>query len=268
MKSTSEFKDDIIVDIQDLSIGYNVPHYPATSWRDSFINLISSPLDYFFKEDDHVLLLDNINLKVRRGDRLGILGNNGSGKTSLCRYICGIYQTQQLNKIKINGHVKGIFDTEVAVLPELSGHENLELLSHFFYPELSSSERKQVIKEIEEFCELGKFIDAPFKLYSKGMKARLFLSLVSSRPSNLLVLDEVFNGADYFFNEKITQRIKETIFSSGAVIFISHSNALIQEVCNRVIVFKDKKIVFDGSPDDGIKFYTEQCSNVTLHANS
>ncbi len=99
------------------------------------------------------------------------------------------------------------------------------------------------------------------------MKARLFLSLISSRPVDLLVLDEVFNGADHFFNEKITERIKNTIRKSGAVLFVSHSMDLISDVCNRVIVFKNKKIVFDGPILEGIAFYQEHCNETHIQGS-
>ncbi|MBY0412921.1 MAG: ATP-binding cassette domain-containing protein [Bdellovibrionales bacterium] len=262
-KSKNESDNKSILEIKNFSISYSVPYYRSNTFRDSFIKAFASPIDFIFKSDDRVLLLDNISLTVNRGDRVGILGNNGSGKTSLCRYISGIHKSES-ESIKINGVVKGIFDTEVAILPELSGKENLELLTHFFYPELSNAERIRIAADTEAFCDLGKYIDVPFKLYSKGMKARIFLSLVSSQAVDLLILDEVFNGADYFFNEKITERIKNTIYKSGAVLFVSHSNELIEEVCNRVIVFKNKKIVFDGDPKEGVAFYKEHCDQTQI----
>ena len=263
MKSISDFNDEIIVKIKNFSISYNVPYYKAHSFRDSFVTAVSSPIDFIFKTDDRVLLLDNISLEIKKGERVGILGNNGSGKTSFCRFLSGIHSAEN-RSMQINGVVKGIFDTEVAILPELSGKENLELLAHFFYPELNKIERKNIIEDTEKFCDLGKYIDVPFKYYSKGMKARLFLSLISSHPVDLLILDEVFNGADYFFNEKITARIKDTILKSGAVVFVSHSNELLLEVCNRVIVFKNKRIVFDGEPKEGVQFYKENCDQTQI----
>ena len=267
MTSISISKEEFILEVDRFSISYNVPYYKSQSFRDLFVSAVSSPVEFIFKTNDRVLLLDNISLKIKKGDRLGILGNNGSGKTSFCRYVTGIHKPQNHHYFKVKGVVKGIFDTEVAVFSELSGRENLEILAHFFYPELCSSERKKIIQETEAFCDLGKYIDVPFKLYSKGMKSRLFLSLISSHPVDLLVLDEVFNGADYFFNEKITKRIKETIEKSGAVIFVSHSNELIEDVCNRVIVFKNKKIVFDGLPKDGVAFYKENCEQTIIQGS-
>jgi ABC-type polysaccharide/polyol phosphate transport system ATPase subunit len=253
---------DVILEIENFSISYKVQYYANQSFRDSFVRLLTSPVDFFFGDNDRMVLLDNISLTIKRGDRIGILGSNGSGKTSLCRYVAGIHGKKK--KIRINGLVKGIFDTEVAILPELSGRENLQILTHFFFPELNKKERQEIIRETAEFCDLGKFLDVPFKIYSKGMRARLFLSLISSRPTDLLILDEVFNGADHFFNEKITARIKQAIHMSGAVMFVSHSNHLVEEVCNRVIVFDNKKIVFDGNPKEGIAYYTTNCQRTLI----
>jgi ABC-type polysaccharide/polyol phosphate transport system ATPase subunit len=262
MSYISKSNSENVLDIKNFTISYAIPYYKSQSFRDSFVEIIKSPMDFLLSGNDRIIVLDNINFKINKGERVGIIGNNGSGKTSLCRYICGLYGDSK--KIKINGLVKGVFDTEVVVLPELSGRENLEVLAHFFFPELDSKERIEVINDAAEFSELGNFLDVPFKLYSKGMKARLFLSLISSRPTELLILDEVFNGADHFFSEKMSTRIKKVIEESGAVIFISHSQDLILEVCNRVVVFDNKKIVYDGSPQDGINFYHSHCQGTGI----
>ncbi len=266
MSSTLKSNDDSnILEVKNFSISYNVPYYKAHNLRDVFIAALSSPVDFFLMGSDKVIVLDHINLTLKKGERLGILGNNGCGKTSLCRYISGIFGDHK--KIKLNGKVKAIFDTEVAVLPELSGRENLEVLSLLFYPECTKEEREKIIQDTIEFCDLGKYIDVPFKLYSKGMRARLFLSLVSSKPSDLLILDEVFSGADLFFSEKMSKRIKEVIENSKSVIFITHSMDLLTEVCNRAIVLDNKKIVFDGSPDEAIVYYKSNCARTEIQGH-
>lgn len=261
----SKSKSDVVLDVTNFTISYSMPYYRSQSFRDLFINAVKSPIDFLLKEKERMLVLDNISLKIHKGEIVGIIGNNGCGKTSLCRYICGIYG--HVDNIKINGYAKGIFDTEVIVLPELSGRENLQVLTHFFFPELSKAERIIVSKNASEFSELGKFLDVPFKLYSKGMRARLFLSLISSRPTDLLILDEVFNGADHFFSEKMATRIKKVINESGAVIFISHSHDLILEICNRVLVFDNKKIIFDGNPAEGVDYYHSNCRSSGVQGN-
>lgn len=254
--------EENILEIDGFSVIYEVPYYRGQSLRDLFVGLFSSPVKYFLNKDNRIVVINNLSLTLRKGERLGILGNNGCGKSSLCRYISGLHG--HVPQIKVNGRVKAIFETEAAVLPELSGRENLEVLIHMFYPECSKAERMEIQKDVESFCDLGNFLDVPFKLYSKGMRARLFLSLISARPTDLLILDEVFNGADHFFSEKITRRVKDLIEQSGAVIFVSHSFDTVKEVCNRVIVLKDRTIVFDGDPEQGIQYYKEHCEQTMI----
>ncbi len=97
----------------------------------------------------------------------------------------------------------------------------------------------------------------PFHLYSNGMQARLSLSLVSGKPCDLLILDEVFDGADAEFRERVSKRILSTIEKSGAVIFVSHGMEQIRKVCNRVIVLVGGQILHDGGVNEGIERYNE-----------
>jgi ABC-type polysaccharide/polyol phosphate transport system ATPase subunit len=109
--------------------------------------------------------------------------------------------------------------------------------------------------EAIEFSELGHFIDIPFRQYSKGMQARLMLSIISSQSSDIIILDEVLDGADYSFQQKLSHRMKKFINSSGASIFVSHSVEQIREVCDQVMVMEKGKIIFSGQREEGIQFY-------------
>jgi ABC-type polysaccharide/polyol phosphate transport system ATPase subunit len=93
--------------------------------------------------------------------------------------------------------------------------------------------------------------------YSKGMQTRVCLSLISALPSQLLILDEVFDGADQYFKEKVTHRVTEMIQKSGAALFVTHSIAQVRQVCNRVIVLNNSRIEFDGQVEPGIRYYLE-----------
>jgi ABC-type polysaccharide/polyol phosphate transport system ATPase subunit len=114
-----------------------------------------------------------------------------------------------------------------------------------------------MVEEAIEFSELGHFIDVPFNQYSKGMQSRLLLSLISSQPADILILDEVFDGADIFFQKKLAERMKSFIQKAGATIFVSHSLAQIKEVCNKVLVIHNGKVRFFGDVDPGIESYLQ-----------
>jgi ABC-type polysaccharide/polyol phosphate transport system ATPase subunit len=254
MNSTSTCKT--ILSVRGLNITYKTALFHGRGLREAFIELFTSPLQFLMRRPHNLHLLNNISFDVRQGDRVGILGVNGCGKTSLCRAIAGMHGIQEA--IQLHGQVRAIFDTSVVVQPELSGEENAFILANLLFSDLPKSERHQLANEALTFSELGEFRHSAFKYYSKGMKARLFLSIVSAKPCDLLILDEVFNGADAFFNEKITLRIKEMIAKSSAVLFVSHSVETVLDVCNRVIVIENQKIAFDGDVQEGVNFYLAQ----------
>lgn len=253
MSSISTSNESTILKVENLDITYRLSFHGMRTVRDVFVKALNNPVKLLFREKPTLDLLENLSFELKKGERLGILGVNGSGKTSLCRTIAGMHGKNK--KIKVKGSVRAIFDTSIVVQPELSGAENAWILTNLLYDTYPKQEREQIIKDALEFSELGEFAHTPFKHYSKGMKSRLFLSVVSARPCDLLILDEVFSGADTFFNEKITKRVEEMIRDSGAVIFISHQPELIDKVCNRVIVLHDKKIAFDGDPEKAVEFY-------------
>src|SRR5262249_15637671 len=150
-------------------------------------------------------------------------------------------------KVTVRGRTRAIFDTSVGIFPELTGRENARILVQFMYPD-EYRQHDEIIEESLEFSELGKFVDMPFKMYSNGMQARLCLSLVSAVAPDLLILDEVFDGADKFFRAKISGRVVRLIEDSGAVIFVSHSMDQLAKVCTRVIYLRENKLFFDGDP--------------------
>ncbi len=111
------------------------------------------------------------------------------------------------------------------------------------------------MNEALEFSELGHFLDIPFRQYSKGMQTRLMLSLISSQATDILILDEVLDGADYFFQQKLSVRMKNFIASAGATVFISHIADQIREVCDQVLVMNKGKIGFFGAVEEGLDYY-------------
>jgi ABC-type polysaccharide/polyol phosphate transport system ATPase subunit len=254
MNSTSTC--DTILEIKNLNISYKTTMFHGGGLRDAFTQLLTSPIKFLMRRPHNLDLLKDINLTIKKGEKVGLIGINGSGKTSLCRAIAGMHGLQK--SIHVNGDVRAIFDTAVVIQPELSGEENAYILVNLLYPELSKAERISIAKEAIEFSELGEFQYSAFKYYSKGMKARLFLSIVSARPCDLLILDEVFNGADSFFNAKITKRVKEMIEKSHAVLFVSHSVDTLKEICERGVVIRDNGISFDGNINDAVDFYLNQ----------
>ena len=247
----------VVAEVENLHIDFNLNIHKTNSLRDTFVSFVSAPFNFLFKPIEKLHVIKGISFKIKEGEKVGIIGINGVGKTSLCRALAGMYFPTH-GKVKTYGNVRAIFDTSVGIMPELTGRENVFLISELMFPEIPLSKRVEFVEEVIEFSELQHFADTPFKNYSKGMQARLCLSLISAKESDLLILDEVFDGADQFFQEKIAKRVLSIIKDSGAVVFVSHSPHQIEIACNRLILLKDGKILFDGDIQEGLKVYNNE----------
>ena len=246
----SILNSNTILKLTDLHMAFDAELYKTMSFKDSFVR----KLTFSGKQVSALHVIKGINLELKKGDKLGILGVNGSGKTTLCRLISGILAPTS-GEISLNGECRSIFNTTIGVIPELTGRENARLLVKFIFPKESVKEQEALLKNAFEFSELKEFLDIPFQNYSKGMQARLCLSVISSKASDLLILDEVFDGADLFFQEKMRVRISEVIKDSGVTILVSHGLDQIRAVCNKVLVLDSGKIKFLGDVEKGIKAY-------------
>lgn len=250
MNSTEE--SNSLLTVKNVGVFFELEHYHQEGVRDVFISAATHPWDFLFKKKELFYVLDDVSLSIRPGMRLGILGVNGSGKTTLCRCLAGMI-TPQKGEIISDAEIRAIFDTGTGIMPELTGRENAMLLARLFFP--MEKDLLPIVNEAIEFSELGHFIDIPFKQYSKGMQSRLILSLISAKSTDILILDEVFDGADVFFQKKLADRMINFIHGSKASIFVSHSIAQIRQVCNQVMVLHQGKIIHFGEVEAGYEKY-------------
>jgi ABC-type polysaccharide/polyol phosphate transport system ATPase subunit len=245
----------VLVEIVDLGVHRQLDLYRYRTFRDSFVAFFRLQKTH---QTQPVPVLQGISLTLRAGDRLAVLGANGAGKSTLCRCIAKLMPYDQ-GTVRTFGSIRAIFETQLAVQAELTGRENGHFLGDFLYPHLDKKKKRLMVEEALEFSGLGAYLDAPFKTYSYGMQTRLGLSILSSAPSDILVLDEVFQGADRGFQKRIAERFNNIIALSGAVVFVSHSPDEIREVCNRVLVLDQGRQVYIGGVPDGIAKYEELC---------
>ena len=248
------YSNNELINLSNINLGFDLKKTNQSSVKDSFIKIIQSPLEFLFSKNDMFHCLQNINFNISEGDLIGLIGRNGAGKTSLCQVISkNIFPTS--GTLSVNCEIRGVFSANPQIFPELSGKENAKIVSRLLYPKLSRDEINLIALESLNFAGLKEFEDVPIKKYSKGMSSRLFLSLVTARPTDLLILDEVFDGTDIFFKEKFLPRLENIIKLSKASIFINHDIGMLQKIVNRVVVLEKGKIVFDGNPIKGFFYY-------------
>ncbi len=243
---TSITTSNPLLEVSHLHLSFDLDLQKGHTVRDAFVQLLRAPMKTFLERKNVHPVLEDVSFSMEKGDIMAVIGENGSGKTSLCRCIAGMILAQQ-GTIHRPQNIQAVFSTASAIHFSLTGRENAFLLGELLFPTLKKEELNEVIEEALEFSELGKFQEAPFYTYSKGMQARLFLSVVTARPTELLILDEVYDGADEFFQDKMKERMHKVIHESGAVLFISHNAELVSQLCNKALVIHDKKLAFQGS---------------------
>lgn len=208
----------------------------------------------FFSPFEYKPVLNNINLKVYKGESLGILGRNGEGKSTLLRTIAGII-TPNKGTCKVHIEISPLLALGAGLELELTGIENIKI-----YSALSGNYNKKtiasVIDNIANFSELSiEQLQMPTKMYSTGMLARLaFSSVVTSQP-DLMMIDEVLAVGDKGFQEKCKRRIHEIKQAGATILFISHNPDEIIEICERGICIEHGQISCDGTSQEASKKY-------------
>lgn len=142
---------NLILNLKGFTISYEPTYHRSRTIRDFFVELVKNPFNYFFTYADRIVVLRKVNLEVNKGDVIGILGTNGVGKTSLCRYLSGIIKHPN---VEIHGDTSALFDGNVAIYPDLTGRENAIVLVELIYSNLSAHEKKELIEEAVIFSEL------------------------------------------------------------------------------------------------------------------
>ncbi len=200
----------------------------------------------------HFTLFSELDLQIKSGQRLGIIGANGSGKSSLLRLIAGIYRPQS-GQMEVNGDITPLFGLGLGIHPELSGYKNIIASGLHFGG--TPKEMRCAAPGILEFAGLEKFADMPFKNYSNGMRARLLFSIAVHSTPQILALDEVFAGGDAEFQGKAERKLMEMIDECEILLFASHSLDLVKTICNRAIWMDHGQILADGEPADVCEQY-------------
>ena len=199
--------------------------------------------------------VNNVCLDIHEGDRLGIIGRNGAGKSTILKAIGGIYPLTN-GTIEVKGIIRALFELNLGFDFDATGRENI------MYRGLLLGELPSVVKaktqEIIDFAELGEFIDYPVKAYSAGMQVRLAFAISTSIRGEIVLLDEVIGAGDAAFFKKAKARITDLIQSAKILVLVSHDLGSIKEFCNRVIWMDNGSIMADGKPEEVINSYLKQ----------
>lgn len=226
------------VKIEDLTIEYDIiANLPNTIER-----LITLALRRELRTSK-IKALDKITFEIGRGEIVGIVGNNGAGKSTLLKAISQIiYPTS--GRIRVWGNVVALLGLGVGFHNEFLGRENLFLYSAILGR--SRQRTEELYDEIVEFAELEDFIDAPLRVYSRGMAARLGFAVAMAERPEILIIDEVFSVGDANFRGKCLLRFDDFCDAGSTILIVSHNLLFIKDICNRVLQLEKGRIIRDG----------------------
>lgn len=196
--------------------------------------------------------LRDINLEVRRGETLGIVGRNGAGKSTLLKVLAGVTAPTH-GRVEIFGRIFPMIELNAGLHMELTGRENVKLLGAVMG--LAKDEIEEKLPDIEDFCELGSWFDQPVRMYSSGMLGRLGFGVAVNIRSDVVLIDETFAVGDLKFQNKSLARIKEMRESGATILLVSHSLETLQFVAKRGILLEQGQLLWDGTSLEAINAY-------------
>ncbi len=206
------------------------------------------------KNPSKILILKNINVFINKGDRIGLIGANGSGKSTILKLLSGIYKPS--SGLMKGDHFYPMIIRDLNVSEDLTG---IDAAKAFFYQHglgLIGYDLDWFVSKIESNCKIGDYFSRSIKYYSEGMRTRLIFSLLTSvRLSENLAIDEGFGTGDKKFALQAEEKLKNFLGSNGSLLLASHSNDLLRQFCKRGWVMKGGRLIFDGPLEEAFSFY-------------
>ncbi|MBO6145232.1 MAG: ABC transporter ATP-binding protein [Bacilli bacterium] len=208
------------------------------------------------KKADYRTVLKNINLNIKKGETVALIGVNGSGKSTLLKLMTKIiYPTS--GKILTNGKLTSLLELGAGFHPDFTGRENIYFNASIFG--LTRAEIEKRIDQIIEFSELGEFIDSPVRTYSSGMYMRLAFSVAINVDAEILLIDEILAVGDQHFQDKCFAKLNELKNSDKTIVIVSHSLGSIKDLCNRAVWIHEGEVRLDGKTSEVIEEYLKVC---------
>ena len=235
---------------QDVVIEFNKVSKRFKKGRKRYLK--QALLDIFKQDQEDFWALKNVSFKIRKGESVGIIGANGSGKSTILKMIAGVL-TPTKGQVKVRGKVGPLIELGAGFHQELTGRDNIYLNGTILGLTIKGVEEK--FKDIVNFAELQDFIDTPVKHYSSGMYMRLGFSIAIHMNPEILLIDEIFAVGDINFQKKCVEKMNQFKKQGKTLIVVSHDTSLIQGICDRTLLINSGRVVLDSQPADAINIY-------------
>jgi ABC-2 type transport system ATP-binding protein/lipopolysaccharide transport system ATP-binding protein len=233
--------------LHNVCVDFPIYNARGRSLKANVLRRVGGRIDSNNREIITVEALRDVTLDLKPGDRLALVGHNGAGKSTLLRVLAGAYEPSR-GVAEINGKVSSLLDMTMGMDPELTGRENITLRGIFLG--MTFRQAAEITPAIEEFTELGGFMDLPMRTYSSGMTLRLAFAVSTAVQPDILLLDEMISVGDMSFADKARSRLEQVMENSRILVLASHDPMILKRYCNKAVHLREGQIVAAGSLDD------------------
>lgn len=240
------------IDVEGLSLSFPLYHGNARSLKKTVFSTVTGRMAADDRNRVVVEALRDVNLALRPGDRLALVGGNGAGKTTLLRALAGIYEPVR-GRVRVQGSLNALVDPNLGMNPELTGRENIMLRG--MYLGLDKRAIEGLAEDVAQFAELTEFLDLPVHIYSSGMIVRLGFALATSVRPQVLLMDEWFLAGDAGFMEKARVRLENLVRGVEILVLSSHAADVVLQWCTRALWMDQGRVKADGPPEQVLTEY-------------
>lgn len=240
---------EVIIKVDHVSMRFNLAKEKVDSLKEYIIKGFKGKLQY-----DEFWALKDVSFEVNKGDSVGLIGFNGSGKSTMLKVIARVLKPTK-GSVTVQGTVAPLIELGAGFDFDLTGKENVFLNGALLGR--SRKEMNAVLEDIIEFSELREFMDVPMKNYSSGMLSRLAFAIATSGKADVLIVDEVLAVGDFRFQQKCMERILGMMAEGTTVLFVSHSIEQVEELCNKVVWIKSGELYMAGPAMEICEIYRQ-----------
>lgn len=242
-------QSDIAITVENMTKSFKLYYDKPTTLKERLVF-------WNHKKADSRIVLDKINLNIKKGETVALIGTNGSGKSTLLKLMTKIiYPTT--GKIITSGKLTSLLELGAGFHPDFTGRENIYFNASIFG--LTAAEIDKRVPEIIKFSELEDFIDTPVRTYSSGMYMRLAFSIAINVDAEILLIDEILAVGDQHFQDKCFNKLEELKNSDKTIVIVTHSMDQVKRLCDRAIWVYEGKIKMDDKPNKVINEYLKVC---------
>jgi len=250
-----------LIDVQSISISLPIYNTRGRALKTELLRRtvggnIEHPKD---RRVTVIQALDDVTLRVNDGDRVGLVGRNGAGKTTLLRVMSRIYPPTS-GTVRILGSISSMTDLSVGMNPEASGYENI--LMRGIMLGLTRKQAEALIPDVEDFTELGEYLELPIRTYSAGMMLRLAFAVSTAVKPDIIILDEMVSAGDAAFMEKARARLAELIKHASILVLATHDDGTLKQFCTIAVWMNAGRVAAVGDIDSVLAQYHSEVEKI------